>query len=83
MEILTYDVFLSLTIGFTLTNRVDPDEMQHYAAFHLGLHCLPKYSFRGLQYTKRLNPKDRFPYDMAHTYACMRLIILGILMTLM
>ena len=20
--------------------------MQHYAAFHLGLHCLPKYSFR-------------------------------------
>ena len=21
---------------------VDPDEMQHYDAFHLGLHCLPK-----------------------------------------
>ena len=21
--------------------------MQHYAAFHLGLHCLQKYSFRG------------------------------------
>ena len=26
--------------------------MQHYAAFHLGLHCLPKYPFRGFQYTK-------------------------------
>ena len=26
---------------------VDPDEMQHYAAFHLGLHCLQKYLFRG------------------------------------
>ena len=26
---------------------VDPDEMQHFAAFHLGLHCLQKYSFRG------------------------------------
>ena len=22
------------------TNSVDPDEMQRYAAFHLGLHCL-------------------------------------------
>ena len=32
----------------TLTNSVDPDEMQHYAAFHLGLHCLQKYLFRGL-----------------------------------
>ena len=27
---------------FTSTKSVDPDEMQHYAAFHLGLHCLQK-----------------------------------------
>ena len=33
-------------------NSEDPDEMQHYAAFHLGLHCLSKYPFRGFQYTK-------------------------------
>ena len=26
---------------------IDPDEMQHYAAFHQGLHCLQKYRFRG------------------------------------
>ena len=26
---------------------VNPDEMQHSAAFYLGLHCLPKYQFRG------------------------------------
>ena len=32
---------------FTYTNSVDPDEMQHYAAFHLTLHCLQKYSFKG------------------------------------
>ena len=32
--------FLSEDIIFTLTNSVDPDEMQHYAAFHQGLHCL-------------------------------------------
>ena len=32
-----------LKICFTLTNNVDPDEMQHYAAFHPGLHCLSKY----------------------------------------
>ena len=30
------------------------DEIQHYAAFHLGLHCLPKYSFRGFRNTKDL-----------------------------
>ena len=28
--------------------------MQHYAAFHLGLHCMPKYSFRVFQYTGEL-----------------------------
>ena len=26
---------------------VDPDEMQHYATFHQGLHCLQKYLLRG------------------------------------
>ena len=36
-------VFFCLKIIFTFTNSVGPDEMQHYAAFHLGLHCLQKY----------------------------------------
>ena len=36
----------------TFTNSVDPDEMQHDAAFHLGLHCLQNYSFRGFENTK-------------------------------
>ena len=31
---------------------VDPDEMQLYAAFHLDLHCLQKYSFRGFMNAK-------------------------------
>ena len=26
----------------TLENTEDPDEMQHDAAFHQGLHCLPR-----------------------------------------
>ena len=47
-----YDVFLSLKIVLIIANSVDSDEMQHNAAFHLGLHCLPKYLFRGFQYTK-------------------------------
>ena len=34
-------------IFFTFTNSVDPDEMQHFAAFHLSLHYLQKYLFRG------------------------------------
>ena len=37
--------FLFLKIEFVLANSI-------YAAFHLGLHCLPKYLFRGFQYTK-------------------------------
>ena len=43
---------LSIKIMLIIVNSADPDEMQHYAAFHLGLHSLPKYMFRGFQYTK-------------------------------
>ena len=33
-------------VTLILANSEDPDEMQHYAAFHLGLHCLlPKSYF--------------------------------------
>ena len=45
-------VFLSLKIFFVIANIVDLDEMAHYAAFHLGLHCLPKTGFRSHLYTK-------------------------------
>ena len=52
VEISNYDVLLSLKIVLILANSADPDEMQHYSAFHLGLHCLHKYPFRGFQHTK-------------------------------
>ena len=39
------DVISSLKLLSILANSADPDEMPHYAAFHLGLHCLPKYLF--------------------------------------
>ena len=52
MESINHGVFLSLKVVLILANTADPDEMQHYAAFHLGLHCLPKYHFKGCQYTK-------------------------------
>ena len=39
------DVFLSPKIVFILTNSADPDEMLHFVAFNLGLHCLPKFLF--------------------------------------
>ena len=45
-------VFLSLKIDFVFASSTDPDEMPHYTAFHLALHCLLKYPFRGLQSTK-------------------------------
>ena len=41
-----------MKIFIAFINSVDPGEMQHYAAFHLGLHCLKKYSFKGF-------PKDK------------------------
>ena len=37
---------------FTITNSVDQDEMQHKAAFLMGLHCLQKYSFKGFPNTR-------------------------------
>ena len=39
IEISKKNVFLSLKIVFKLANSADPDEMPHYAAFHLGFHC--------------------------------------------
>ena len=46
-------VFFCLKIFFIFKNSVDPDsEKQHNAAFHLGLHCLQKYSFRCFPNTK-------------------------------
>ena len=44
--------FLSLMIILVLANNEDPDETPYHVAFHLGLHCLLKYPFRGFQNTK-------------------------------
>ena len=43
VEVSNYNVFLSLKVVFIIANSLDPDEMQHHAAFHHGLHCLLKY----------------------------------------
>ena len=46
------NVIFCLKFFFTFANSVDPDEMQHYAAFYLGLHCLQKSLLRGFpEYT--------------------------------
>ena len=37
-----------------LANSADPDEMPHYVAFYLGLHCLQKNAFRSSS-TKMVN----------------------------
>ena len=49
---LNYDIFLPLKVVLIISNSVDPDEMQHNAAFYLGRYCLLKYSLRGFQFTK-------------------------------
>ena len=35
--------FSYLCEDFALAKSAEPDERPRYAAFHLGLHCLPKY----------------------------------------
>ena len=42
----------SLKFNFVLANSADPNEMPHIVAFHLGLHCLPKYPFTWIQTPK-------------------------------
>ena len=41
-------------MDFILVNSLYSDEMLHFAAFHLGLHCLQKYLIRGFQSIKDL-----------------------------
>ena len=43
---------------FVLATSVDPDEMPHYVAFHLGLHCLQKYTL-GVTSIQRVNLMDK------------------------
>ena len=40
VEFPNYYVFLALSMVFTSAKSEDHDEMQHYAEFHLGKHCL-------------------------------------------
>ena len=41
-----------LKIVFILENSADLYEMPPYGAFHLDLHCMPKYMFTGIQNEK-------------------------------
>ena len=52
LTLFKFAVFLSMKTVFILANSVYPDETTHYAAFHLGLRCLPKYLFISIQNDK-------------------------------
>ena len=52
---------------FYLSKHADPDEMQPYAAFHLGLHCLPKYKCTCLSVSKMKRVKVCI-YITIHTF---------------
>ena len=51
LKFLTFYIFLSLKVVFISPNSAEPDhnELLYYAAFHLGLHCLPKDLLLGVQ----------------------------------
>ena len=63
----------SLKDALILANSADPDEMLHYAAFHLGHHCLGKYTFRGLQNTKGLSLLSLF-YNFQREHILLKLV---------
>ena len=67
-------VFFCLKIIFNFTNSVDPGEMQHYAAFHLGLHCLQKYLFTGFPEHKGLRMTATFEYFLDCVNSCFCLV---------
>ena len=46
--------FNTLRIVILLANSADPNEMPHFASFHLCPYYLPKFPFRGFPYTKGL-----------------------------
>ena len=46
---------MSKRVVLILANSADPDEIHHYAAFHLRLHCLTKYPFKA--FSVRVCPK--------------------------
>ena len=48
LKFLYLDVFLFLKIVLIYANNEDTDEMPLSAAFHQGLHCLPKYLFTSI-----------------------------------
>ena len=61
---------------FSLANSADPDEMPPYVAFHLGLHCLPKYIFLSVARMKRVNFLSRTSnmlYKVCNCY-CLRCV---------
>ena len=53
LHIVTMSMQLSIlyfkAVPVIFRNSADPDEMPPYAAFHLDLHCLPKYLFASIQ----------------------------------
>ena len=51
-----------------LANSADTDEMQHNPAFHLGLHCLQKYLFRGFHHTKGYKASGKLNISLCLTF---------------
>ena len=46
----------------TLAYSEDPDEMQHDAAFHLGLYCLPRLKqYKGTEIHQNLKTSTCYP----------------------
>ena len=57
-EVIIFFRWRLIKIVFVIANSIDPDEMSHYAAFYLGLRCLPKNAFRSSQERVKVGTHD-------------------------
>ena len=66
-------IIAKISMSLIKANSAEPDEMQHNAAFHRGLHFLPKYPFweglKILHQLKQIKYNVRFPKLYTFTVA--------------
>ena len=61
---------MKINFVFIFANSAETDEMPHYAAFHLGLHCLPKVPVNEKSQLCMLAVNDTGQTERMHRLIC-------------
>ena len=69
MKFLSKCAFSATEDCFNLANSADPGEISTFAAFHMCLHCLPKYlELKGIRYAKYFVEHGSFEMQIGRGY---------------